>query len=359
MEHAVNQSFTPPHTNSCRNLSLDWISGILMIKIILMHMTPSFDIAWFQEFNHFLGYTLFMFMPWFFFKAGMYNKPTHLHRCFKTSAKRLLLPWLIFGLFGLAVFYLTIVRHPHDSIKFICDSIRTVVIELAMPGNLALWFLMSLFVCRIFTSAIKISTTKHAHAMAIIGFLLAFLLYKYPPELYGFTMVFPDIFMALFFYAAGYIFRYKQYDKRIAIVAVVILAGLSVLDHSILDMRTNGVKSLPVTYVLFYPRALCGIIVFNYIIANLLPQAYLSKSILSYIGRNSMGYYVLHMPLILLCRIVSYQIPALSVEGALFMTLVILTVSLPLLDILLRRYWPEALGLRRDKKRMTAPDELP
>lgn len=109
-----------------------------MIKIILMHMKPSFDIAWFHDLNRFLGYILFMFMPWFFFKAGMYHKSTSFRECVRSSAKRLLLPWVISGVFGLVVSYLTIMGHAHDTIKFLCDSMRTVAIALAMPGNLAL-----------------------------------------------------------------------------------------------------------------------------------------------------------------------------------------------------------------------------
>ena len=323
-----------------------------------MHMKPSFDIAWFHDLNRFLGYILFMFMPWFFFKAGMYHKSTSFRECVRSSAKRLLLPWVISGVFGLVVSYLTIMGHAHDTIKFLCDSMRTVAIALAMPGNLALWFLIALFACRILASTARISNLKYAYATAIIGLLLAFSLHESPPVLCGSPMVFPAIFMAIFFYTAGYILKSSQRGRLLAMVAAVILAGLCIIDHSILDMRTNGISNSSLDYVLFYPRALCGIIVFNYI-ASLLPAAYLSKSIFTYVGRNSMSYYVMHMPLILLCKILSYQIPDLSVENELFMTLGILTVALPILDRTLRRYWPEALGLRRDKKRMTAPDELP
>lgn len=139
------------------------------------------------------------------------------------------------------------------------------------------------------------------------------------------------------------------------------LVLLSLLDTNGIDIRTNdgfnpSLKAIT-HYIIFYPRAVCAILVINYIGA-LLPQQYLQISILTYIGKNSMSFYVMHMPIMILCKLILWHTPGIPSYFSAIIVLAVLIISLPILDYLFRRYWPEALGLKRNKKRMTTADEL-
>lgn len=353
--------YPPPQQNrgGSRNQSLDWISGIMILYIIIMHATMYYRVSWIIETAKILGAILFMYMPWFFFKAGMYAKFTPAYATIRSSYKRLLVPWIVFGLLGLAIISLIAIRQIGGIAHLPEWILEIIVIEMAMPGNPALWFLISLFACRLIASIIPITRMPWALITAVIGVSAGLIFYIFPVELWGKAMLFPNIFMGIFFYSFGYIFRTLQYDIRIAIIAVATLIILTLFDSHNVDMRTNGTLYYsPLSYSIYYPRALCGILIINYLI-NLLPSSYLQKSIVSYIGRNSMAFYVIHMPVMLLCKIVMLHFSTLTYSTQLLIMLSVVIVTLPVSDIMLRRYWPEALGLRRDRKRMTAPDELP
>lgn len=358
MQHIIAQSFTPPPCKQ-RNVALDWLSGIMMIKIIIMHAIMYYSIPWLNETALIMDIVLFMYMPWFFFKAGMYVKAQPLRETLPNAYSRLMVPWIIFGVLALIILS-PVTIGTFDSITEWSEWVfQTTVADMAMPGNAALWFLISLFACRLIASIVPLSHMTWAYATAIIGFIAALLFHAKPPQLWDKLLMFPNIFMAVFFYASGYILHKKQYDRRVAISAAVVFMLLTILDSQRADMRTNGgMIDSPIAYSLFYPRALSAIVVINYL-AHRLPTSYLKKSILSYIGRNSMAFYVIHMPLMLSCKIVLLHATDLSSSTQLIIMLATVTISLPVADILLRRYWPEALGLKRDRKSMTAPDELP
>lgn len=360
MRSSDNHLNTPQQTSDrpARNSSLDWVCGLMMIRIIIGHIYFYCGASWPLETIRIMDIILFANMPWFFFKAGMFFKNYPTNNVIRSSSKRLLIPWAVFGVLGL-IQVTILVHEPSDIIHRIISACKTVLVDMAFPGNLALWFLLSLFFCRILASLLqKICGSLWAYAAIVAGFFLAFYFNIFPPKTSDDFFIFPNIFLGLIFFGFGYILRTKQYTPHVIIPALILFIILSLFEPYGIDVRANGAFDTTTTqYITFYPRALCIILVLNYI-AYHFPTAYLRKSIISYIGRNSMSFYVLHSPIMLICEIILFRLPISAASRGLII-LSVLVITLPLTDWFLRRYWPEALGLRRDRKRMTAPDELP
>lgn len=88
-------AYTPVENRECqRNIHLDWICGLLIIHMIGGH------IAQFMHERYILDSVFFFFMPWFFFKSGMFHKIKKEDVIIIKSAKRLLIPFIVFSLIG-------------------------------------------------------------------------------------------------------------------------------------------------------------------------------------------------------------------------------------------------------------------
>ena len=79
-----------------RNLSLDAICGFFIIIMMLWHTRII------SEKMYHIEHFLYFFMPWFYFKAGMFAKYGQgLNRdSINKSFKRLLIPCIIFAIYG-------------------------------------------------------------------------------------------------------------------------------------------------------------------------------------------------------------------------------------------------------------------
>lgn len=298
-------------------------------------------------------------MPWFFFKAGVFFRNESTYAVIRSSSKRLLIPWIIFGAFGLI--QLSILNHGQlDITNSAISACKTILIDMAFPGNPALWFLLSLFFCRILASLFyRISRSYWAYIVIVTGFSLALYFNIYPPEVSDKILIFPNIFLGLTFFCCGYLLRTKQYTLHVIIPATIFFIILSLLEPYGIDVRINGAFGTTISrYILYYPRAICIILVINYM-AYQLSTCYLNKSILSYIGRNSTSFYVIHMPIMLTCQIILFRYPTISAATRGFIILGFLVIILPIVDWLLRHYWPVALGLKRNRKRISVTNELP
>lgn len=314
--------------SSQRNISLDWIGGLLIIKTIIAHGPTYYPVAWLSDFQLILNEILFMAMPWFFFKAGMFCKDKPLHSAIGSSARRLLYPWVVFGIMGIGVTFLPHFRQPQVLLTILSDGLHYALTDLALPGNPAVWFLASMFACRvIFTALYKIQT--HPGYMGIcIGAVAALMFKAFLPAEWQATHIFPVIFMSLFFFSAGAVLKERQYTRLWFICSCVILVGLTTLDSSLLDMRTNGANMHSLlSYAIWCLRAVCGIVVIDYLCSHF-SHNHLKRSLLTYVGRNSMGFYAMHMPLMYLFKIAMYQFPTVSEVQASIILLVFLAILL-------------------------------
>lgn len=126
-----------------RDYSLDWISGLLILHMIIGH------IAGWVEMDYPVNNILFFFMPWFFFKGGMFHRHKEWKVELNKSFKRLIIPFIVFSIIGQAIWTIRLLcLHETDIVKYIGFP-GTFILYGAFHGNAPLWFLFSLFIVRI------------------------------------------------------------------------------------------------------------------------------------------------------------------------------------------------------------------
>lgn len=130
---------------------LDVISGLLIIHMIVGHILQFSGLHGTGIFYDNVGRVLFFLMPWFYFKAGLFiNRKGDLRTWVEKDVMRLIVPFVIFSILG------TILYVPFEFLetdrpwwKILASPIYDVLAKGSMNGNLALWFLISLFCSRL------------------------------------------------------------------------------------------------------------------------------------------------------------------------------------------------------------------
>lgn len=143
-----------------RQFYLDNICGLLIIHMIFICHQPLFC-------NHsdsaieFVLRLLSFFMAWFFFKAGMVFRERPMKEVIRSSARRLLVPYLVFSFLGFIVMALQkyIQGYNPTSLDFLKEQFWRLLNNEAFFPTLACWFLLSLFVVRVAYSALQNAKT--------------------------------------------------------------------------------------------------------------------------------------------------------------------------------------------------------
>lgn len=93
-------SFNNKVIKSKRDYSLDALQGLLISYMIMVHAFQWANIKN-DTFNEYASYIMFFFMPWFFYKSGMFHHSTSdLRTTLNKLARKLLIPYLVFSLLG-------------------------------------------------------------------------------------------------------------------------------------------------------------------------------------------------------------------------------------------------------------------
>lgn len=285
-----------------RQAYLDNISAILIAYMIfIVHLTYFCPVHGFVI--DILKLLLYFFMAWFFFKSGMFFKDKPIKAVIKSSAKRLLAPWAVFNAIGIVVMGVQAYHGSGFSLfPLLINSIEVIALNEAIWSDLALWFLLSLFIVRV---AFAILHKCRANVWVLFAiFLIATILIHYtcyvswkgmdnlPFTIVGHhlpknvLLIVGNICYGSLFYSLGYILRTKQYIRP-----VVIIACLAFVAHFFypIDIDTRIIDTPNMPLIIFF--CLAGIIV-----ADNVFKRYLNRpvSILTYVGRNSMTYYIVH-----------------------------------------------------------------
>lgn len=269
-----------------RDYSIDVISGVFICNMILGHcilMSGTFYLPFTKNLNY-----LYFFMPWFFFKSGQFFHCKTQKIIIKESYRRLLLPFFIFSIIGHFFEILNIALS-----KNICYQIsnllpiKSLIIQGAIPANLPLWYLLSLFFVRTIGNII-IKTTSNKQTIGVIALIficIALLLFfnnvRYPLYL-------SNICTGLFFFLMGYIFKEIQFHLFFFIISFCGYLCFCIFGLTIVDMRLN--KLLHGFYLLFPIASIMGIVFIN----NIIKRLNIRCRPLEFIGKNSMDFYVLH-----------------------------------------------------------------
>ncbi len=296
---------TPPSTlnkESKRDISLDAGAGMMMIVTVFHHsgLLQSSPLSLMHIFN--------FFMPWFFFKAGMYYKKQKIGTAVcKKYFKRYIIP------------------------AFFCIGIK-IIEEIAYlylrGGNedgfhwypAILWFIEALLLCRIIFDLLPEKSVYYV--IAVVSFIIADLINRYEPSL---PLILKEVPMGLFYMSMGYLLKDIQYVKdKIIIVAMFFLyiLFLTVIPSKV-DMRMERI-----IFGLF-EVAVIGNIVGIVLLNNLtkICESYIPR-FLAYIGKESMSYYILHMS-IMGAASVALDLCGINGNVSLFIKAIVVFLTVP------------------------------
>jgi fucose 4-O-acetylase-like acetyltransferase len=287
-----------------RSNYLDNISGLLIIHMIFtshlvifckFQVVPTFFVA--------IQQILCFFMTWFFFKSGMFYKDKPLKNVLLSGLKRFLVPYIIFNIVGgLCDIFLACYRQQGNiSIpNLLIMPFSVTYYNEATYSNLALWFLLSMFIVKILFSILR-EFKMPVSIICLVFFFLGFLMNHYRYELSSSSIFFMffnkkiwllipyyfgNICYGLAVYSLGYLSKNIQYTIYIYILCMAIYI-IHFFFPCIIDVRSN--ESTNYFLALIYDIA--GVITFNNIFKNKIDM---KIPLFSYVGRNSMVFYVTH-----------------------------------------------------------------
>lgn len=310
---------------SKREISLDTIAGLLIIHMIVGHIFQWCKLTYtvyYQYMN-----ILFFFMPWFFYKSGMFFKEENINIVLAKIWKRYLIPFIIFTLIGHSLYCIKMyIEGDTQFSHYIISPIRSLLLSGSTGGNLPLWFLSTLSLVNI----LFLFTHKHFKLTCIVFIIIPFLINFF--QLKNLPLYLSNTCTGIFFYGMGYYLKTLQYNKFIFIISGIGYILLYIYIPSIVDMRSNSL--LCGNYIIWIISSMLGIIFINNIFKrftflNLLP--------LSSIGRNSMSYYATHWIVLTLILIMAI-IVNITDAWSLFMTMFISCMTLlPLINLFLQK----------------------
>lgn len=279
---------------------LDSVGAILLIHMILGHCCP-----WSQTYPDYLISTSWLnfFMPWFFFKAGMFFKERPIKEEIHKSYKRLIIPFIVFSIIGTIILWIKLITNLDFTIRSILSPVKSLLMTGGVLGNLPLWFLLSLFcvkvifcffynkICTSFNSLVK------AFWIITLGILCcSFLLVHYIFDLNNIfcPCYISNISSGLLFFTIG--FTFKNYKPNLY-VTVVLLFAYSILAYYLpvyVDMRSG--ELVEGMFLMWVPISVTGIITINGLAYFLINK----PNILSITGAQTMPLYCLHWCIILI-----------------------------------------------------------
>ena len=263
---------------------IDNISGLLIIFMIFLYHLPGECSINQNPFFISLRNIYDFFMAWFFFKSGMFYKERQVLDELKKCWSRLLIPF--FSINAICMCALLIFGH-HSFVELI----KVFIMEESMRFCGALWFLLSLAIVKVsyplLTHTLKINKWILCFSSFTTAFLLSIYTYKLT-EIVGIPIPrwFGNVFLGMFFYALGDLLRERQYDRYIFAIALPIYI-IHLFFPCYLDFIWNSSRIFPLS-VLYY---VSGIILFDNVFKRLFNYKIF---LLTYIGKNSMVYYITH-----------------------------------------------------------------
>lgn len=302
-----------------RNNSLDNINGVLITFMFFYHVV---GFAGLSEDFYIITNIFSFFMPWFFFKSGMFFKEEKFIDIYHKSIKRLIYPFIYFSIIGHFIYclYLFFVVKDFNIIHYTLSPIKQLLMYGSIAGNLPLWFLLSLFAVRI----IFFYVYKNKYLISLLV-AIPYLVYIFEINI---PLYFVNVFSGLFFYSCGYFLKKHQYNNKFFLIAFGIYFLALILCPSYIDMRTNNL--VWGNYYWYYIVALAGIITINGLFF------YLTKKeipVLNILGKNSMAILCIHW-LVLYC--VKIIFPNLQGFSFLIVSALLVIIVMPIIILWIR-----------------------
>lgn len=250
-----------------------------------------------KTFNY-LQCVFFFYMPWFFYKSGMFFKADDDWKTFtQKKYERLIKPFIFFSLIGEPLLYLDLYTSsvPLSNWYQYIVSLRTLPYIGNFAGNPPCWYLLSLFVIFIAYNLLLKKINAYVLSIVLFGVLLINHFYN-PFPIYSVT----HTVSGCLFFALGLALKELQYKKQffiVAFLAVLLAIPFNSFVGMCFDLLEFG------NYVLWFPFSLCAIIVINNAIKYVPQEMFISKFFV-WVGQNSMLLLVTHWLILIALKIV-------------------------------------------------------
>ncbi|MGM9733140.1 MAG: acyltransferase family protein [Prevotella sp.] len=285
------------------------------------------------------------FMSWFFFKGGMTHRITSTMYIIKKGFNRLLIPYLFFLVLGVLLDWIIKSEQcPNISlVLFVKYEVGMILKNTIVNSTAASWFLLILYITRVLFNFLN--SRIHPLYIAIVSLFSAYALFVMGNHGFGVYVNIKSIDTPIFFppfylgtichglvlYSFGYYIKEKQFKRNIFILAVLLFIFKFIFPSEI-DFRINS--TVEGNFLLAVLYGLSGCILINNIFMR-----YINRKItlISYIGSNSMVYYLVHYPVMMFIYLLYWE-SFINKDYWLKFTLLLLIVTLFMLiaDIIFR-----------------------
>ena len=122
---------------------IDAIAGIMIIWMILGHCTTFSHYR--LPFREFLSF----YMPWFFYKSGMFFKARNQKDLLQKDLRKYIKPFIVYSLVGYVVWCVCgLIDGSQSFLSCVWRPVKSFYKSGCVVGNGALWFLLTLFITR-------------------------------------------------------------------------------------------------------------------------------------------------------------------------------------------------------------------
>lgn len=242
---------------------------------------------------------LHFFMPWFFYKSGMFFQKRSLRELWYKDSKKLLGSFIIWSLVGFFVFVLIgLVNNSITLRTYTYSIVRGLFLTGKVPVNIPLWFLLTLFMVRFIANKF-LPDRENTYVFYIkiflvilVGYIVSYVAYRYNHRLLPYWVA--NSAAGLSFFALGYAMRDIETKWWLVAPSMIVYLIGCVVGFPMVDMWPN--KVVNGNYMLWIPVAFSCILIFNSVCRFI--YSYIRVKPLEWIGQNAMTIYVSHILII-------------------------------------------------------------
>lgn len=268
-----------------RNIHLDTLGGIFVLYMIFGHCCQFAQISN-MDFYNILSIIFNCYMPWFFFKSGMFfSKSTTAKEIFRKSINKFFRPYCVFMLIGYIGYCSTLfLKNDTNWVHYILSPVKQCLLYNGVHSwALPLWFLVTLCIVKYIAGILLRRNLIIIGPICIIGGYIA----AHINECFLEPSTWFNIFPAIFFYWLGFLFKKVQYHIVVFVLSVVLYI-ISFIFPSIVSFRVN--QLILGSYFLWVLYASAGIVFFN----NIFKKFQLNIFPFTIIGKNSLYWFLSH-----------------------------------------------------------------
>ena len=198
-----------------RDKSIDQAGGIMLLMVMLGHVLDWCDLSDTIFWNT-LQLFLFFYMPWFFYKGGMFYKEKDIKKQVVDDFYKLVVPYLLFFICSTVVDGVIMFQNGGSIKSLIHVIVWSFFVSGTAPGNSALWFFVAYFVVKT-CYAILHNSMKLSDIWIIIGGIVILLIVNLLKNIFGdlFVLKYPEnlwsSLIGLVYFCAGHYLKEKQF----------------------------------------------------------------------------------------------------------------------------------------------------